>query len=104
MVHGGRKDGEIESRSDRQNKTLATQNLSDIQIEEVAVENGLDAASNYHNQIKKALHVIAINPVDYVEGTVKTEGKQVMACYGLSLSSLVQHEQLRKNCHRLQID
>lgn len=78
--------------------------FGDIQIEEVAVENRLNTSSNDHDQIKEGFHVVAVNPVDYVEGTVKTQGKQVMACYGFSLTSLVQHEQLWKNCHRLQID
>lgn|SRR6218665_2261622 len=75
-----------------------------VEIEEVAIENRLNTASNNNNGVKEALHVISIDPVANVEGAIDAEGEKVVAGYRLRLSRLGDHEQLRKNCDRLQVD
>ena len=75
-----------------------------IQIEEVTVENSLDAASHDGNQIKESLKVVTVDPVENVEGAVGAEGKQVVAGDRLGLARLADHEELRQDGHRLQVD
>jgi len=75
--------------------------FSDIEIEEVTVENSLNTASDDCNEVKEAFHVVAVDPVEYVESTVDAKCKQVVTCNCLSLASLAYHKQLRQNCYRL---
>jgi len=84
-------------------KTLSL-TLGNIQIEEVAVENCLNAASNDGNEVEEAFHVVAIDPVENVQCTIDAECKQVVACNGLRFTSLAYHEQLRQNRYRFQVD
>ena len=78
--------------------------LGDVEIEEVAIEHGLDATGHHGNQVKEALRIVAVDPVEDVKGSVDAQGKQVVAGDGLCLSSLADHEQLRKNGHWFQVD
>jgi len=78
--------------------------FSDIEIEEVTIENGLDAAGDDCNEVKEAFHVVAIDPVEDVQSSVDAECKQVVTCDCLRLPRLTDHEQLWKNSHWLQVD
>ena len=78
--------------------------FSDIEIEEVTIEYSLYTAGNNCNEVKEALHVEAIDPVQYVQSTVNAKCKQIVAGDCLCFTRLAYHEQLRQNCHRLQVD
>lgn len=78
-------------------KTALT--LSYIQVEEITVQYGLHNPSYNCNQVKEALEVVSVDPVQEVQGPVGAEGKQVVAGDGLGLARLTDHEQLRKNGH-----
>ena len=73
--------------------------FSDIQIEEVAVKNGLNAAGDDCYEVEEPFHVVAVDPVENVQCSVDAERKQIMTGNGLRLASLTYHEQLRKNCY-----
>jgi len=88
----------------RQCKLLSLPNFSDIKIEEVAVENGLNASRNHSDRIKEILRVETIEPVEDVQRAVHAERKQIVTGDGFSLPRLTDHEQLWKDCHRLQVD
>jgi len=75
-----------------------------VQVEEVTVENGLNTARHNRDEIKEPIKVVAIDPVEDVETAVDTEGKQVMTRDSLRLARLADHEQLRENRDRFQID
>jgi len=83
---------------------LSLQNFCDIEIEEVAVEDSLDAPSHDGDDVVESLEVVPVDPVGDVESAVGAEGKQVVARDGLSLASFAHHKQLGKNSHRLQVD
>lgn len=85
-------------------RKLSIFTFCDVQVEEVTVQNGLHTASNHGYQVKEALKMIAVNPVENVESTIWTKGKKVMWCNGLSLPSLTDHKQLWEDGHRLKID
>jgi len=51
----------------RKLKFLAFENFSDVQVEEVAVEDGLNNTSDNGNPILETLSVVAVNPVEDVE-------------------------------------
>ena len=56
--------------------------FGDVEIEEVAVEDGLDATSNDSNQIEKAFEVEAVNPVEEIESTVRTYKREIKHMLG----------------------
>ena len=66
-----------------------------VQVEEVAVQNCLDTASYYSDQIKESLEVEPVDPVEDVQCTVGAQGKQIVTGDGLSLACLADHEELR---------
>lgn len=78
--------------------------FGNIQVEEVTVECCLDASGNNGNKIIESLIVVAVDPVDDVQSTVGSQSKQVVACDGLCLSSLGDHEQLRQDRNWLKVD
>lgn len=78
--------------------------FSDVQVEEVAVEDGLDHAGHHSNEVKEALEVEAPDPVDEIEGPVEAQEEQVVGGDGFRLPGLADHEQLRQDGHRLQVD
>lgn len=45
---------------------LSLEDLGDVQVEEVAVEDGLDAAGNNGDDVVKSLDVVSVNPVEDV--------------------------------------
>lgn len=75
-----------------------------IQIEEVAVEDGLHHPGNDGDHVKETLKVEPPYPVDEVEGSVESQEEQVMGGDGLGLTSLADHEELGQDGHRLQVD
>ena len=85
-------------------KLLSLENLSDVKIEEVAVENGLDAAGDDSDDVIEALEVVAVDPVEDVEATVGAKSEQVVAGDRLGLPSLGDHEQLGQDGDTLQVD
>lgn len=76
----------------------------DVKIEEVTVEDSLDASGDHGDQVEESLGVVAVDPVEYVQRPVAAEGKQIMARDRLGLAGLTDHKQLRQDCNRLQID
>ena len=85
-------------------KLLSLENLSDVKIEEVAVEDGLDAAGDDSDDVIEALEVVAVDPVEDVEAAVGAEGEQVVAGDRLGLPGLGDHEQLGQDGDTLQVD
>lgn len=73
--------------------------FGDIEVEEIAVEDCLDQASNDGDEVKEALEVVAPDPVEEIECTVDTQCKQVVAGDGLRLTRLAHHEQLWQDGH-----
>jgi len=63
-----------------------------VQVEEVGVEHGLDAAGHHG---EKLLGVEAVEPVEDVEGAVAAQREQVVSCDRLRLACLWQQTQLR---------
>ena len=78
--------------------------FGNIEVEEVAVEHGLYASGNHSNQVEEALEVVAVDPVQDVQGTVWTQGKEIMRRDGLGLSGLADHKQLGQDGNGLQVD
>ena len=85
-------------------KLLSLENLGDVKIEEVAVEDSLDAAGDDGDDVIEALEVVAVDPVKDVEAAVGAEGEQVVAGDRLGLPSLGDHEQLGQDGDALQVD
>lgn len=62
----------------------------DVQVEEVAVKNGLDNTSHDGNPVLESFAVVAVDPVDDVQSTVGAQGKQVVRSDRFRFSSLMQ--------------
>jgi len=88
----------------RQLELLALQDFGHVKIEEITVEDRLDNSGKDGNQIIVVLADVAINPIQNVQGSIRSERKQIVTCDRLSLASLGYHEQLRKNSHGLQVN
>ena len=78
--------------------------FGDIKVEEVTVEDSLDHARHNGNHVKEALKVETPDPVEEVEGAIHAQAEQVVGGDCLRLASLADHEELRQDCHRLQVD
>lgn len=83
---------------------MSFQNFRNVQVEEVAVENGLDDTSDDSDHIVETLAVVSINPVEDVEAAVGAETEQVVAGDRLGLARLAHHKKLWQNCDRFQIN
>lgn len=81
------------------NKNAAALTFCNIQIEEVAVEDGLHHPGNDGDHVKEALKVEPPYPVDEVEGSVESQEEQVVGGDGLSLTGLADHEKLGQDGH-----
>lgn len=64
----------------------------------------MNHAGHNGNEVKEALKVIAPDPVDQVEGAIHPQEEEVMSCDGLRFARLADHEELRQDCNRLQVD
>lgn len=73
--------------------------FSDIQVEEVTVKSCLDTSSNNGDKVIEPFIVVSVDPVNDVQSSVGTQGKQVMAGDCLCLASLGDHKQLRQDCY-----
>ena len=73
--------------------------FSDIQVEEVTVKSCLDTSSNNGDKVIEPFIVVSVDPVNDVQSSVGTQGKQIMAGDCLCLASLGDHEQLRQDCY-----
>ena len=82
----------------------AWRTFRDVQVEEVTVQDGLDNAGHHSNEVEEALEVEAPDPVDEVQGAVEAQEEQVVGGDGLCLPGLADHEELRQDGHRLQVD
>lgn len=78
--------------------------FGDVKVEEVAIEDGLDHAGHDGDQVEEALEEVTPEPVEDVEGAVHAQAEQVVGGDGLRLAGLGDHEELRQDCHRLQVD
>lgn len=83
---------------------FALENFSDVQVEEVTIQDGLHNTGNDGDQIKETFKVVSPDPVDQVEGTVAAEGEQVMSRDRFRFTRLTDHEQLRQDGDRFQVD
>lgn len=88
----------------RQAQLLAFQHFGDIKVEEVTVEDSLDQTGHDGDQVKEAFKVETPDPVEEIEGPIHAQAEQVVGGDRLRLASLADHEQLRQDCHRLQVD
>lgn len=89
---------------DRQLKLLALEDLVVINVEKVAVQNGLDDAGDNGDPVNLMLGLgdVAVDPVGNIKGAVDSESEQVVGRDGLGLARALQHEQLRENGHGFQ--
>lgn len=87
-----------------QAQLLAFQHFGDIKVEEVTVEHSLDHTSHNGNHVKEALKIETPDPVEEIEGSIQAQTEQVVGGDGLCLAGLADHEELRQDCHRLQVD
>ncbi|KAF2980327.1 hypothetical protein EK904_008264 [Melospiza melodia maxima] len=77
--------------------------FSDVEIEEVAVEDGLYHPGDNSDLVVEILCVVAPDPVGNVEGTVEAQEEKVVCRDGLCFPCLADHEELRKDSHGLQL-
>lgn len=82
----------------------ARRTFCDVQVEEVAVQDGLDNAGHHGNEVEEALEVEAPDPVDEVQGAVEAQEEQVVGGDGLRLPRLADHEELWQDSHGLKVD
>lgn len=75
-----------------------------VQVEEVAVQNGLDNAGHHSNEVEEALEVEAPDPVDKIQSAVEALEEQVVGGDGLRLPGLADHEELREDSHWFKVD
>lgn len=59
---------------------------------------------NNGNSIVVTFPVVSINPIEEIEGPVRTEGKKVVRRDALRLAGFAHHKQLRQNSDRFQIN
>lgn len=83
-----------------QTQLLSFQYFCYIQIEEVAVEDGLHHSSNNGYHVKESFKVEPPYPVDEVEGSVESQEEKVVGRDGLCLTCLADHEKLGQDGHR----
>ena len=85
-------------------KFLSLENFGDVEIEEVAVEDGLDTSGHNSDDVIEAFAIVSEDPVEDVEAAVGAKSKQIVAGDALSLSGLRDHEELGQDGHALQVD
>jgi len=49
---------------------LPFDDLGDVQVEEIAIQDGLDAAGNDGDDVVESFSIVSVDPVDDVEGSV----------------------------------
>lgn len=85
---------------------LALEDFVVVDIEEVAVEDGLNDTGDDGDPLGLVVGLggVSVDPVGDVEETVDAQGKQVVGRDGFSLAGSLQHEELRENGDGLQPD
>lgn len=83
---------------------MSTPTFCDIKVEEVTVQYSLHHSGDDGDQIEEAFEIVTPDPVEDVEGPVQAQAEQVVGGDGLRLAGLADHEELRQDCHRLQVD
>lgn len=83
---------------------FALQDLRDVEIEEVAVEDGLDAAGDDGDDVVESLRVVSPDPVEDVKTAVGAKSEEIVAGDRLGLAGLADHEELGEDGHALQVD
>lgn len=78
--------------------------FGDVEIEEIAVEDGLYHSGDDSDLVIEILCVVAPDPVGNVEGTIEAQEEKVVCRDGLCFPCLADHEELRKDSHGLQVD
>ena len=75
--------------------------LGYVEIEEVAVEDGLNNSSHNRNDIIKAFVVVAVDPIEDVKAAIRAQSEEIVACDCLGLAGLADHEELGKDGNTL---
>lgn len=83
---------------------LALEDFSDVQVEEVTIEDGLDNTSNNSDQVEEAFKVISPDPVDQIQSTVATKSKQVVGGDSFRFTRFTDHKQLWEDGNWFQVD
>lgn len=81
-----------------------TPTLGNVEVEKVGKKHGLHNAGSNGNGIKVALSVVPVDPVQDVEASVETEGKEIVRGDVFCFASLGDHEQLGQDRYCLQKD
>ena len=76
----------------------------DVEVEEVAVENGLNNARDDRDPVEEVLRMITVDPIENVEESIDAQRKEIMAGDRFRLASSADHVQLRKDRHGFEID
>lgn len=50
------------------------------------------------------LEIVSVDPVENVQSSIRSQGKQVVRCDGLSLAGFLDHKELGQNSNGFQID
>lgn len=91
---------------DGQFELLALHHLGVVNPEEVRVQDGLDNAGDDGDPVDLVVHLgeVTVDPVGDVQGTVDTEGSEVVGSDGLGLASTLEHEELGQDGDGLEPD
>lgn len=74
---------------------LAFDYFRDVEVEEVAVENGLNEARADRDQIVESLVLVPVDPVEQIKCSIHAQSEKIVACDGLGFASFTDHEKLR---------
>jgi hypothetical protein len=74
--------------------------FGDVEVEETAVQDRLDQASNDGNEVEEALEVVTPDPAEELKRAAHAQRKQAVAGDGLCLSCLAYH----KSCGKMATD
>lgn len=82
------------------------EDLGVVDVEEIAIENSLDNASNNGYPIKLVLgvHKVSIDPVGNIQSSVAAKSKKVMCSNSFGLTGSLKHKKLWQDGYRLQPD
>jgi len=76
--------------------------LSVIDPEKVRIQHCLHDPSKNSDLVKVAFGEVSVYPIGDVQCSVDAQREQIVRSYSLCLSSALQQEELRQDCHRLQ--
>lgn len=96
--------GDVLNRLGGQLELLSFQNFRYVQIEEVAIQNGLNNTSDDGNKVIMTFRHVSIDPIKNVKSPVGAQCEQVVTRNAFSLTGLADKKQLWEDCNRLQVD